>query len=75
MGPIGVASKLKGSLKCSQADMYGARVDWRIRFKVGSVCGRIWSHSKFWKESETLARMKRKWDLRVCMARSAMFQR
>ena len=43
IGPMGVASKLKGTLKCSQADMSGARVDWQRRFKVSSVCGRCWA--------------------------------
>ena len=37
MGPIGVASKLKGPFECSQADMSGARVDWRRRFRVSLV--------------------------------------
>ena len=46
IGKMGVASKLKGPLKCSQADMYRARVDWRRRFNVSSVCGRSWSHMK-----------------------------
>ena len=27
IGPIGVASKLKGTLECSHADMSGSRVD------------------------------------------------
>ena len=57
---MGVVSKLKVPLKCSQADMYGARVDWRRRFKVSLVCGRSWSQRKLWKESETPAKMENK---------------
>ena len=57
IGPMGVASKLKGALKCSQADMSVSRVDWRRRFKLSSVCGRSWSQRKLGKESEMLARM------------------
>ena len=37
VGPMGVASKLKGTLKCFLADMSGSRVDWWRRFKVSSV--------------------------------------
>ena len=60
IGPMEVASKLKGTLKCSQAYMSGARVDWRRRFKVSSVWGRCWALRKLGKESETPARMERK---------------
>ena len=60
IGMMGVALNLKGPLKCSQADMYVARVDWRRRFKVSSVCGRSFSQRKMGKESETPARLERK---------------
>ena len=40
----GVASKLKGPLNSSQAEVRGATVDWRRRLRESSVCGRILSH-------------------------------
>ena len=36
-GANAVTSKLKGPLKCSQAEMAGAILDWRSRFSVSSV--------------------------------------
>ena len=60
IGLMGVASKLKGPMRCSQADMQGARVDWWRRFKVSSVCDRSWSQRNLGKESETPAKMERK---------------
>ena len=36
-GANGVASKLKGPLKCPQEDMTGAMLDWQRRFSVSSV--------------------------------------
>ena len=59
IGPMGVASKFKGPLKCSQVDMSGERVDCQRRFKVSSVCGRSWSQRKLGNESEMLASMER----------------
>ena len=37
--PRGVASKLKGPMKASQAERRGAMVDWRRRLRESSVCG------------------------------------
>ena len=37
MGPRGVASKLKGPLKCSHADVRGAMLDWWRKFIERSV--------------------------------------
>ena len=72
---MGVASKLERSLKCYQVDMSGARLDWRRRFRVSSVCGRSWYHRKLGKEADTTMRMERKWALKVRMARLAIFWR
>ena len=66
--PMGVASKLKGPLKCSYADMSRARLDWRRSFRVSSVYGRSWSQRKLGKESETPAKMESKWALKMRMA-------
>ena len=45
MGPRGVASKLKGPLKDSQAERRGAMVDWQRRLRDILVCGRSLSHN------------------------------
>ena len=58
-GAMGVASKLKGPLKCSQAEMTGAMLDWRRRFRVISVCGRSVSHRKLENVLDSPARMDR----------------
>ena len=58
---MGVASKLKGPLKCSQADMAGAMLDWRRRLKVSSVWGRSLSQRKGGKVVDTPVRIERKW--------------
>ena len=44
---------MKGPLNCSQADIYGARVYWRRRFKVSLVCGSSWSQRKLGKPNVT----------------------
>ena len=64
-GAMGVTSKLKEPLKCSQVDMSGAMLDWRRRFRVRSVCGRSLYHRKLGNVLDTLARIERKCALKV----------
>eukprot|EP00804_Cyclotella_cryptica_P021721 CCRYP_012894-RA/>CCRYP_012894-RA protein AED:0.42 eAED:0.42 QI:0/-1/0/1/-1/1/1/0/195 len=70
-GPSGVASKLKGPKRSSQAEI--VRLQWlaRRRFSVSSACGMSRSHLSAGKEGAVPARMARKWSLNVCIARSA----
>ena len=74
-GPMGVASKLYGPLKCSQAEMSGCSSDWRRRLTVISACRRRRSHLFRGKAGSTLARMARKCALNVRIARSALLRR
>ena len=68
-GAKGVASKLKGTLKCSQAEISGAMLDWWRRFRVSSVCERSLSQKKLGNVLDAPARMDRKWALKVCIIR------
>ena len=55
--PRGMTLKLKGPIKFSHADIYGATVDlWRW-FSVSSVWGRSLSQIKLGNESEMPARV------------------
>ena len=47
-GAMGVALKLKGPLKSSQADMAGAMLDWSRWLSVSLVWVRSLSHRNFW---------------------------
>ena len=47
-GAMGVALKLKGPLKSSQADMVGAMLDWSRWLSVSLVWVRSLSHRNFW---------------------------
>ena len=66
---MGLASKLKGPLKCSQAEMAGAMLDWRGRFRLSSVCRRSFSHRKLGNVLDNPARIDRKWALKVWIMR------
>jgi len=73
-GPMGVASKLKGPLKCSQAEISGWRQDWRRRLTVNSACGRSRSHRFFGNVGSVPARIAMKCALNVRIARSALLR-
>ena len=57
---MGVASKLNGPLKCSQAEMLSRSNDCRRRLTVISACGRRRSHLCLGKDGSTLARIEMK---------------
>ena len=74
-GPSGVASKLKGPKRSSQAESAGLQWLARSRFSVSSACGMSRSHLSAGNEGAVPARTARKWSLNVRIARSAALRR
>ena len=74
-GDKGVVSKLKGPLKCYQADIAGEILHWRRRFRVSSVCGGSLSKRKLVNVLDTLARIYRKQAFKVFIIYSAALRR
>ena len=74
-GAKGVVSKLKGTLKCSQAEMERAMWDCLRRFRVSLVCRRIFPHRKLGNVLDTPTRIVRKWTSKVLIMCSYALRR
>jgi hypothetical protein len=72
---MGVASKLNGPLKCSQAEMSGSSSDCCRRLTVISAKDRSRSHLFLGKDGSAPARMEMKCALNVQIACSALLRR